>query len=234
MLLLLDEFEKLEEAGLKRAFDLPLLLDWFRNIIQFHPRIALLFSGIHSFGEMGMETGLNWSGYFVNVQTLRVSFLHKEESHRLITRPVDGFPSEDIYGDSVVERIIAETGCHPFLVQAVCSSLIDNLNAEKKGCAELKDVTRAIDRTFMNWWDTYFRDLWICTDENQRACLIALKALGVADRDHIKQRGGLDDIVVRRTLQALLKRDLVRQNEDDTYSISTPIFSQWVERGTYM
>ena len=80
---------------------------------------------------MGEETHLNWSGYFVNVQTLRVSFLHKDEARRLITRPIPTFPGEDIYGDGVVERIIAETGCHPFLVQAVSSALIDYLNAER-------------------------------------------------------------------------------------------------------
>lgn len=51
---------------------------------------------------------------------------------------------------------------------------------------------------------------------------------------HIQQQSGLEDAVVRRTLQALLKRDLVRQDEDDTYSISTPIFSKWVERSMYM
>jgi len=234
LLLLLDEFEKLEEAGQRRAFDLLLLFDWFRNIIQYHPRIALLFSGVRTFGEMGEETSINWSGYFVNVQTLRVSFLREDEARRLITEPFRDFPGKDIYGDGAVERIIAETGCHPFLVQAVCSALIDYLNAEKRECAELKDVTRAIDRTFTNWWDTYFRDLWIRTDESQRACLIALKKLAVADREHIQQQSGLDDMVVRRTLQALLKRDLVRQNEDDTYSISTPIFSKWVERSMYM
>ncbi len=234
LLLLLDEFEKLEEAGRRRAFDLPLLLDWFRTIIQYHPRIALLFSGVHSFSEMGKETNINWSGYFVNVQTLSVSFLHKDEARRLITRPVRGFPGEEIYGDGVVERIITETGCHPFLVQAVCSALIDHLNVEKKERAELKDVARAVNRAFTNWWDTYFRDLWLRTDEHQRACLIALRALTIADREHIRQQSGLDEKVVRRTLHALLRRDLVRQNEDDTYCISTPIFSAWVERSRDM
>jgi hypothetical protein len=234
LLLLLDKFEKLEEAGLKRAFDLPLLLDWFRTTIQYHPRIALLFSGVHSISEMGKESGLNWPGYFVNVQTLRVSFLHEDEARRLITKPVPDFPGESLYGDGVVERIIAETGCHPFLVQAVCSALIDYLNMQKRERAELKDVTKAIDCAFRNWWDTYFRDLWLRTDESQRVCLIALRALTIADQEQMQQESGLDESVVRRTLQALLKRDLVRHNEDDTYGISTPIFSMWVKRSMDM
>ncbi len=210
-----------------------MLLDWFRNIIQYHPRVALLFSGIRTFGEMREETDINRAGYFVNVQALRVSFLHEDEALRLITRPLSDFPGEDIYGEGVVDAIIRETGCHPFLVQAVCSALMNNLNAEKRECAKVKDVKKAIQQTFNNWWDTYFRDLWYRTDEHQRACLLALRTLAVADREHIQQQSGLDKIVVQRTLQTLLKRDLVRHNEDDTYCISTPIFSEWVERGVY-
>ena len=233
LLLLLDEFEKLEEAGLKRVFDLPLLLDWLRSTIQYHPRIALLFSGVHTIGEMGKETGLNWSGYFVNVQTLRVSFLHEDEARRLITQPLPDFPSAAIYGDGVVDRILTETGSHPFLVQAVCSALIDSLNAQKRDQAELKDVTTAIDLTFTNW-SNYFRDLWIRTNEHQRACLIALRTLNTADREHIQHQASLDERTTWRTLETLLKRDLIRKNEDNTYTISTPIFSQWVERSKYL
>ncbi|MBV9690950.1 MAG: hypothetical protein JO202_14725, partial [Ktedonobacteraceae bacterium] len=116
----------------------------------------------------------------------------------------------------------------------VFSALIDYLNTQKRERTELKDVTRAIDRTFTNWWDTYFRDLWLRTDEQQRTCLIALRALTTADREQIQQQSGLDDTVVRCTLEALLKRDLVRRNEDETYGISTPIFSTWVQRSVNM
>jgi hypothetical protein len=55
-------------------------LDWYRQIIQYHPRIILLFSGVHAFSDMGTKTGLNWSNYFVNVQALKVSFLKSEEA----------------------------------------------------------------------------------------------------------------------------------------------------------
>jgi hypothetical protein len=232
LLLLFDEFEKLEEAGLKRAFDLPLLLDWLRSTIQYRPRIALLFSGVHTISEMGQETGLNWSGYFVNVQTLRVSFLHEDEARRLITYPVPGFPGADIYGDGVVDRILTETGFHPFLVQAVCSALIDCLNTKKQDRAQLKDVITAIDLIFTNW-SNYFRDLWIRTDKHQRSCLLALRALNIADKAQIQQQAHLDEKTAWRTLETLVKRDLIHKNEDDTYNISTPIFSQWVERSRY-
>jgi len=52
-------------------------------------------------------------GLFVNVETLRVSFLHPDEAYRLITQPTPQFPSEQIYSEGVVERIMEVTAHHP-------------------------------------------------------------------------------------------------------------------------
>src|SRR5579863_153339 len=124
LLLTFDEFEKLEDARQRKDIDLGLLLDWFRSVIQHHPRLALLFSGVHTFGEMGE----NWAGYFVNVQTLKVSFLQPAEAYQLITQPVPDFPAQSIFGERVVDAVMQMTNCHPFLVQAMCSALIDDFN----------------------------------------------------------------------------------------------------------
>jgi hypothetical protein len=97
LLLAFDEFEKLEEAGQAGDLNLRLLLDWFRKVIQFHPRIALLFSGVRTFSEMGGLTGMNWPGYFVNVQVLKVSFLGEEEARHLIVHPREDYPGEAIF-----------------------------------------------------------------------------------------------------------------------------------------
>jgi hypothetical protein len=230
LLLMLDEFEKLEEAGLQGSFELNLLLDWLRNTIQYHPRIALLFSGLHSFDEMHDLAGKSWSGYFVNVQTLHVSFLQQVEARHLITGPTPDFPDEEIYGEGVVECILDKTGCHPFLVQAVCYALIENLNAKKRECATIKDVDGAIERIFENF-NNYFSDLWNRTDKHQRICLIALHKVEAANREQLQQQSGLKESILWRTLDTLLKRDLIRQ-EDEQFSISTPIFSEWVERNS--
>jgi hypothetical protein len=232
LLLMLDEFEKLEEAGQKGTFELSLLLDWFRNIIQYHPRVALLFSGLHTFDDMKEPTGTSWSGYFVNVQTLHVSFLQEDEARRLITKPTPKFSDADIYGDGVVESILDKAGCHPFLVQAVCYALIENLNAKHRECAGIKDVDEAIERIFENF-NNYFGDLWNRTDMHQRACLIVLRTLKTANREQLQLQSGLQEQVIGHALNTLLKRDLVRQ-ENGKYSISTPIFSEWVERSRYM
>jgi hypothetical protein len=177
---------------------------------------------------MGTSAGVNWSSYFVNVQTLRVTFLQPNEARQLITRPTPDYPYEEIFGDGVVDTIFTETACHPFLIQAVCSALIDGLNAEKKGRAEVSDVQKAIDKV-LEGWHGYFYELWTRTDEPQQACLLALQALGTADLLHIQQASKLDEKTVRRTLQTLLRRDLVRRDNGGVYCIAAPIFRRWME-----
>jgi hypothetical protein len=227
VLLLFDEFEKLEEAALAGYLNLNLLLDWFRSTVQNRSHVALLFSGARTFGEMGV----NWAGYFVNAKTLKVSFLQPAEAHHLITHPTPNFLSQEMFGEGVVEEIMQVTGCHPFLVQAVCSELIEHLNTENRLRAEIQDVTTAVTSTLDNWWDTYFRDLWDRSDQEQRTCLTTLSLAKACDVLSLTQQTHLDEQAVRRTLQTLLKRDLVLC-EKSAYRIVAPIFSQWVERST--
>jgi len=224
LLLIFDEFEKFEEVEQSGYLDLRLLLDWFRNIIQNHLRLALLFSGVQTFSAMST----NWANYFVNVQTLKVSFLKPTEARQLITKPTSSFPSERIFDTGVVEEIIRVTGCHPFLIQAVCSALIDQLNAENLDMAELDNVTSAVNQVLESWWDTYFRDLWERTNFEQRACLNALKYLGDSNLQGIVKQSNLDTNLVHHTIQTLLYRDLVSL-KSNKYSIAAPIFCKWLE-----
>jgi AAA ATPase domain len=224
LLLVFDEFEKLEEAEQDGYIKLPLLLDWFRNVIQNRSRLALLFSGVRTISEMGTK----WASYFVNVQTLRVSFLQPSEARQLITRPVYNFPSEQVFGVGVVEEIMRVTGNHPFLVQAICAKLIDNLNIENRHPAQIEDIALAESQFLENWWDTFFHDLWERTDQRQRICLETIKNLDKADQQKIVQYSSLDSWTARHTLQTLLKRDLILM-EQDNYRIAAPIFSKWIE-----
>jgi uncharacterized protein len=225
LLLLFDEFEKLEEARKAGYLDLNLLLDWSRNTIQNRSHIALLFSGVNTFGEMDE----NWASYFVNAKTFRVSFLKPAEARDLVTKPVPNFPATQLFSSDIVEEIIHVTGCHPFLVQAVCSEVIDNLNHENRERVEMPDVTNAVRNVLENWGDTYFRDLWLRTDQQQRMCLTLLSQEGASDVSALATASGLDEQCIRQTLQVLLKRDLVLE-EQKSYRIAAPILDQWIAR----
>lgn len=231
LLLTLDEFEMLEEMG-QVYFNLSYLLGWFRNLIQHRSQITLIFSGVRRIEELGTKTGVNWGRYFVNVQTHKVSFLKRDEAIQLITQPTakDDFPSDDVFGEGVVDKIIGETGYHPFLIQAVCSELVDILNMEDRKHAGVQDVEAAVDQVLERWENGYFLDLWQRTDEDQRRCLDVVRKLGKAEVYYIKQYSGLDEEIVDRTIQNLCKRDLLLSDSHGTYRIASPIFHKWVEQ----
>jgi len=226
LLLAFDEFEKLEEAWQNGYLTIKLLLDWFRHTIQHRPRLVLLFSGARTISEMKE----NWAGYFVNVQTLKVSFLKEDEARKLIMHPVPDFPSE-IFGLGVVEEILRVTGGHPFHIQAVCEKLIDHLNDAYRVRARIEDVALAVEAMLESWWDSYFRDLWVGerTSSEQHACLLALYGLKIGDIQSLLQKSGLGEEVLKQTLNILVKRDLVVHTPEG-YRIATPIFVEWVRR----
>ncbi len=64
----------------------------------------------------------------------------------------------------------------------------------------------------------------------QRACLEALLVEPRAGQQQLALRTGLDDKMVRRAVQTLLRRDLILREQDETYRIAVPIFRQWVEQ----
>jgi len=126
---------------------------------------------------------------------------------------------------------VQQTNCHPFLVQALCSQLIDTLNVEKRERVESTDIEHAVKQVVESW-DGYFDDLWKRCDESQRSCLLALnKQEGDEgmELDDIQQHSQLDPKSIRQVLRALVSRDLVIDHEDGTYRIAAPIFRWWVK-----
>lgn len=226
VLLAFDEFEKLDEPRQKRDLDLRLLLDWFRNVIQHRSRLILLFSGVRTLDEMGRESGINWLTYFVNVQILKVRFLSRSEAQQLITNPKPMFPGTEIFKPHVVDEIIRVTGCHPFLIQAICSALIERLNANCRNQAEIADV-RAVINVILDKWHNYFQDLWRRTDKDQRLCLFAIHTAGLVTRQTITEQISLKDEDLKQVLENLEKRDLIISTENG-YRIATPVFEQWL------
>lgn len=171
--------------------------------------------------------GPNWAGYFVNVETLKVSFLRPFEAQQLIVHPTPGFPGERIFSEEVVLEIIRVTGCHPFLIQALCSVIVSNLNTTHREQAARDDVEVAQEEIFKKWGDNYFEDLWERTDTEQRLCLLTIQASQEASMVQIQQQSGLDEATTRHALQKLLKRDILLCH-NEMYRLAAPIFSEWV------
>ena len=155
-LLCLDEFERLEEVIAATNSRAP--LNFLRHVIQHRAAWTLLFSGSHTLDEIQDY----WSDYLINTRSVRVTYLEKPEAEELIVHPVPEFP--DIYLPETVNRIIYWTHSQPYLVQLLCSELVDYLNRKhSKNALNIKatpqDVDNIIDKALITG-SAYFDELW--------------------------------------------------------------------------
>lgn len=199
-----------------------LLLGWFRSLSQNHPRLALLFSGAKTVGEMDAL----WREHFVGAEMIWVSFLRPAEARQLITHPVSTFAGEQIFGEQVISNIIKLTHCHPFLIQALCKQLIEDLNYHSRKQAELEDITTAM-REIFDTWTLYFWNLWERTDAPQQACLLTIHELERANATQIAERTGLAQRDLYRALEQLRRRDILLR-EGECYAYAVPLIREWV------
>ncbi len=172
-LLCLDEYERLQralDAGWGGDF-----LDALRHTLQHRPRFVLLFTGAHTFAEMGPA----WTDRFISARRVRVSFLQPDDVRPLLTKPIPEF--DLTYASGAVEAVIAATRCQPFLVQAVAFELVQYLNEPQQQRKEAMpaDVETAITRALESGGE-YFANVWSDAGAEGQGILQEIARTGVA------------------------------------------------------
>lgn len=150
-LLCLDEYEHLKTA-LNAGWGAE-LLDALRHTLQHRPRLALMFTGAHTFAELGPA----WTDRFISARRVRVSFLTPDEVRPLLTEPIPEFDMR--YAPGALEAILAATNGQPFLTQAVAFELVQFLNEQSRKEATPEDVETAIARALVSGGE-YFANFW--------------------------------------------------------------------------
>jgi len=110
LILALDEFEAVERAV--EAGKIGKEIYAFLRAKTQEPWITLVLGGLHTLDEMSRDYQQPFYGSYENI---RVSYLAHADAWRLITNPTEDFVLN--YEPEAVERIIAETGGQPYLVQ---------------------------------------------------------------------------------------------------------------------
>ena len=139
-LLMLDEFETLDNAINKGRFDEEDVLGMLRHLIQHRPKFKVLLAGSHTIKEYQ-----RWASYLINVQVVHISYLKESEAKQLIEYPIKDFPL--VYEPEALTRVLQITRCHPFLVQLLCGEIITLKNEQDpiiRRLARLADVEAAI------------------------------------------------------------------------------------------
>jgi hypothetical protein len=204
ILLCLDEYERLHrtvEAGWGEE-----CLDALRHTLQHRSRIVVMFTGVHTFEQLGPA----WTHRFISARRIRVSFLTREEILPLLTKPIPEFNMR--YVPEALECIFAATNGQPFLTQAVAFELVQYLNEEKRKQANLADVENSIERALVTASE-YFANVWYDAGTDGQAILAALA-------QKIKPPEA-------RQARAWLKAQDVL-TDDDRFAV--PMMERWVRR----
>lgn len=204
--LLLDEFEQLDQAFQRGRLQQAEILGMLRHLIQHRPKLRVLLAGSHTLEELRA-----WAGYLINVQTVHLGCLEDEEARRLIERPASGFALE--YDDEATERVLTLTGRHPYLVQLLCDRVVAHKNAgalPARRRATAADVEAAAAEA-LEHGAFFFADIeHNQLDEPARRLLRALARRGAGARaaeDDCRRALGQDP---RPALRQLCLRELLR------------------------
>jgi PEGA domain-containing protein len=129
LILLVDEYE-LFENKIKDGVISEEVLQALAHLTE-NQSVFLVFTGSLSLDERHQEY---WKVFLGRSTFRRISFLERRDAVSLITEPLAGRVQ---YEDGVVESIFRLTAGQPFYTQAVCQSIVDQLNEHQ--------TTRATD-----------------------------------------------------------------------------------------
>ncbi len=227
LLFAIDEFEyldhKIGEGVLSKD-----LLAVIRESIQAHRRIIWTFAGSHAIDEL---VHAPWSSYLVSARTVEVTLFEPAETRLLLTEPLKHSSlwraadaeaprfEPGFWGDGGIERIHAETGGWPHLVQLVAETVVDHVN--DAGGASVDDALfeRALDRAVVRGNNVFLE-------------LVEKESRLPGEWDYLhafrrtEEQPAPEDEAVARSLR---RRRLVVE-EDGRYRLRVPLMARWLRQ----
>lgn len=229
LLLAIDEYEAIDNLIAEGVFPLR-LLDTIRESIQTHRRIVWIFAGSHDIAEL---THAAWPSYLISARTIEVPLFTLPETRLLLTEPMrhsqlwarddPARPRFDpaLWGDNGIERIQAESGGWPHLVQLIAETIVDLLNQGTARHADAALMERALDKAIVSG-DTVLRRLveGECSLPGEWDYLSAFRHTDV-------QPPPADEAVFRS-----LRRRLLIVPDKDGWRMRVPLMQRWLrDRG---
>jgi AAA+ ATPase superfamily predicted ATPase len=235
LILALDEFEAIERAVAAGKIESD-IYHFLRSKTQ-EPWLTIIFGGLHTLDEMSREYRKPFYGSYNNIH---VSYLSAEDAWKLITNPTPDFSLN--YEPAAVERIIAESGGQPMLVQLICRDALDNLNheiidlnQEREVKITLHDVETILNDGFFRRGTVYFDGVWNQTqNEKQRQLLHILAqkedAWSLAE---IVAETGLSKVELQPLLQWAERHDILEPQTNEshtTWQFHVPLMRRWIRQ----
>ena len=238
LLIMFDEFEELESAVGRGSLD-PSIFGFLRHLIQHSEKLSVIFCGTHRLEELAADY---WNVLF-NISLYRhIAFLDKAEAMHLIQEPVAAYGMR--YDDLALDKIWQVTAGHPYFLQLLCHSLVNQHNKTERNYVTVANVNAALDEILASG-EAHFVYLWASAAPAERLVMAALsrmlpltgRATPVQVSDYLAERGvSLERPALSDALHQLALRDiLVADSEADptigqVYHWRLGLLGLWVEK----
>jgi hypothetical protein len=212
VLIMIDEYE---ELGKNLSYHLLIQL---RDTIQRAQRYVFVFSGANLIRDLPNPA---WSEVFVNVTTLRISFLDRHDGRKLLTEPIPDIEYENL---SLVEKILDITGCQPFLLQAIAYEIVNTLIFEDRWIITKRDVDDAVEKVF-NSRASYFEGIiWRdeCSTNRHKDVLTKISTNNKLSK--VADFGGY-----KAEIEELIDKDILKI-ENGYVKLCVPLIGLWVKK----
>ncbi len=238
LLIMFDEFEELESAVQRGNLD-PSIFGFLRHLIQHSDNLSVIFCGTHRLEELAADY---WNVLF-NISLYRqIAYLEQPEATRLIQEPVFEYGMR--YDDLALDKIWQVTAGHPYFLQLLCHSLVNQHNKTERGYVTVADVNEALDDILASG-EAHFVFLWTEATPEERLVLAVLSrmipltghATLVQVADYLAERGvDLERRVISDALHNLTLRNILTATGESDPSIGEAyrwrlgLLGLWVEK----
>lgn len=203
-----DEYEKAHTLFQKDPEAAANLLDAMRGFSQHQDKIVFLFVGAALFTELQNP---HWGNYFVQAVRLKVDYLNKDETLKLIAAANLDYPAE------IPAEIYRLTQGHPTLVQRICLEMVNIANMRHRKTMTMKDLEQTLENHIYQPMNGVTEIFWgqFCRGE----------AMKTTVRQIIDGQAPAD----KQSLFALKEHGFIIK-EEDRYKMRVPIFAEWVRQ----
>ncbi len=240
LLLMLDEFDKLQE-GIDHGVTSPQVPENIRYLIQTHPRFSAILTGSRRLKRLREEY---WSALYGLGTSIQVTALDAESASRVVIEPVRG---KLTYSPEAVDRALALSARQPYLLQCLCNRIFDFAASTKSRVVTVDSVNEAASALVKD--NEHFASLWdyaaqeIPTGRCRRQYLLSVLA-DAFKRSVDMDFGGLHETILQQgvevgdeslaaDLEYLRELDLIAlttERGSARYCLAIPLMADWIDQ----
>ena len=235
LLLMLDEFDKLQE-GIDSSITSPQVPENIRYLLHTYQGMSAILTGSRRLKRLREEY---WSALFGFGHRVSVSELPLEDARLLVTQPVEGRLT---YVPEARDHVVELCSLQPFLIQSLCNRIFEHAASSNEQTVTVGAVDTVAQEMVED--NEHFRTLWDYAGTERRHFVLALCQKLEEGPDPITlslletqledceialppgDRLG-DDLEFLRELELLKLQDTARGS---AYVLAVPLMANWIRQ----